>query len=137
MAAKAKAKSKTGEKKIEYHLKDYLSMCKVTSQILDFRGLRWGWSLPPCPQRDQPRGDGGGHGEGAGDLQEDGGEGSRVAGEGQGGPGLGGGGQGEEPRTCAARTRCGCRGPQVVYNMCIKQNYKTKTGIRRTALYFY
>ena len=41
MAAKAKAKSKTGEKKIEYHLKDYLSMCKVNAVILDFKGLRY------------------------------------------------------------------------------------------------
>ena len=41
MAAKAKGKSKTGEKKIEYHLKDYLSMCKVNAVILDFKGLKY------------------------------------------------------------------------------------------------
>ena len=41
MAAKAKAKSKTAEKKKEYHLKDYLSMCKVNAVILDFKGLRY------------------------------------------------------------------------------------------------
>ena len=41
MAAKAKAKSKTAEKKKEYHLKDYLSMCKVNAVILDFKGLKY------------------------------------------------------------------------------------------------
>ena len=39
MAAKAKAKK--AEKKKEYHLKDYLSMCKVNAVILDFKGLRY------------------------------------------------------------------------------------------------
>jgi hypothetical protein len=37
--AEKKKKDKTGEKKHEYHLKDYLTMCKVQSQILDFAGL--------------------------------------------------------------------------------------------------
>ena len=41
MAAKAKAKK--AEKKKEYHLKDYLSMCKVNAVILDFKGLRYFW----------------------------------------------------------------------------------------------
>ena len=41
MAAKAKVKSKTAEKKKEHHLKDYLSMCKVNAVILDFKGLRY------------------------------------------------------------------------------------------------
>ena len=35
-----KDKKKVGEKKFTYVLQDYLAMCKVTSQIIDFKGVR-------------------------------------------------------------------------------------------------